>query len=140
MNSPNTVDLHMPAISLAEMRSQAPAFDAVPYAEALRRACVALRGESGGLSVVLGDPLDLDTQDWLEHRLEAPFRYRIAEKGEVDGLPRPAGGAVQGPGRAFHPAKGKKRSTATPRKSPSRARPRPTARWSSWSPRRCTTR
>ena len=73
----------MPAISAAEMRALAPAFDAVPYAEALRRACVALRAEEGGLSVVLGDPLDLDTQDWLESRIEAPFRYRIAEKAEV---------------------------------------------------------
>ncbi|HEX6690967.1 MAG TPA: ATPase, T2SS/T4P/T4SS family, partial [Burkholderiales bacterium] len=81
-----SLELHMPPISLAEMRAQAPAFDAVPYAEALRRCCVALRGSSeneAGLSVVLGDPLDLDTQDWLEHRLEAPFRYRIAGKGEV---------------------------------------------------------
>ena len=74
--------LHMPPISAAEMRDLAPAFDAVPYAEALRRACVALRGDTG-LSVVLGDPLDLDTQDWLESRLAAPFRYRMAERAEV---------------------------------------------------------
>jgi general secretion pathway protein E len=78
-----SLDLHMPAISAAEMRALAPAFDAVPYGEALRRACVALRGDEGALSVVLGDPLDLDTQDWLESRLEAPFRYRIAERAEV---------------------------------------------------------
>jgi general secretion pathway protein E len=82
-----SLDLHMPAISAAEMRALAPAFDAVPYGEALRRSCVALRehseNEAGALSVVLGDPLDLDTQDWLESRLEAPFRYRIAEKAEV---------------------------------------------------------
>jgi general secretion pathway protein E len=82
MNAATKLDLHMPAISGAEMRELAPAFDAVPYAEALRRACVALRGDHG-LSVVLGDPLDLDTQDWLESRLAAPFRYRIAEKAEV---------------------------------------------------------
>jgi general secretion pathway protein E len=83
MNAP---ELHMPPISAAEMRALAPAFDAVPYAEALRRCCVALRASSendAGLSVVLGDPLDLDTQDWLESRLEAPFRYRIAERSEV---------------------------------------------------------
>ena len=86
MTSVLNLDLHMPAISAAEMRALAPAFDAIPYAEALRRCCVALRANSeneAGLSVVLGDPLDLDTQDWLESRLEAPFRYRIAEKAEV---------------------------------------------------------
>jgi general secretion pathway protein E len=82
----SVLNLHMPAISAAEMRALAPAFDAIPYAEALRRCCVALRARSendGGLSVVLGDPLDLDTQDWLESRLEAPFGYRIAERAEV---------------------------------------------------------
>jgi general secretion pathway protein E len=83
MNPVPQPELHMPAISAAEMRALAPAFDAVPYAEALRRACVALRAESGGLSVVLGDPLDLDTQDWIESRLATPFRYRIAERGEI---------------------------------------------------------
>jgi general secretion pathway protein E len=83
MNAP---ELHMPPISAAEMRSFAPAFDAVPYAEALRRCCVALRAhadDEAGLSVVLGDPLDLDTQDWLEARLAAPFRYRIAAREEI---------------------------------------------------------
>jgi general secretion pathway protein E len=76
-------ELHMPPITAAEMRELAPAFDAVPYGEALRRACVALRADSGGLSVVLGDPLDLDTQDWLEARLDAPFCYRIAAREEI---------------------------------------------------------
>jgi general secretion pathway protein E len=79
MNAP---ELHMPMISVAEMREFAPAFEAVPYAEALRRSCIALR-DGAGLTVVLGDPLDLDTQDWLEARIEEPFRYRIAEKAEV---------------------------------------------------------
>jgi len=79
MNAP---ELHMPMISVAEMRALAPAFETVPYAEALRRSCVALRDDAG-MSVVLGDPLDLDTQDWLEARIEEPFRYRIAEKSEV---------------------------------------------------------
>jgi general secretion pathway protein E len=81
--APLSPELHMPPISAAEMRELAPAFDAVPYGEALRRACVALRAGSGGLSVVLGDPLDLDTQDWLEARLDAPFRYRIAAREEI---------------------------------------------------------
>jgi general secretion pathway protein E len=86
MNTQPSVELHMPMISAAEMRALAPAFDAIPYAEALRRCCVALRAHpenEGGLSIVLGDPLDLDTQDWLESRIEAPFRYRTAEKAEV---------------------------------------------------------
>ena len=74
--------LHMPAISFDEMRAEEAAFDLVPYAEASRRGCVALRHD-GMVSVVLGDPFDLDTQDWLEEKLEVAFRYRIASRQDV---------------------------------------------------------
>jgi general secretion pathway protein E len=75
--------LHMPALSLDEMCAEAPAFDLLPYADAARRGCVALRNAHGVVSVVLGDPFDLDTQDWLEERLHAPFRYRVAHPSHV---------------------------------------------------------
>ena len=54
--------LHLAGITLDEMRSLAPAFEAVPYAEALRRRCAALRAGDGLLLVVLGDPFDLGDQ------------------------------------------------------------------------------
>ena len=72
--------LRMPCIELGE---QAPAFDLVSYAEAARRSCVAVRDADGCISVVLGDPFDLDTQDWIEERLGVPFRYRLASREEV---------------------------------------------------------
>jgi general secretion pathway protein E len=75
--------LHMPALSLEQMCAEAPAFDLLPYGEAARRGCVALRNSDGLVSVVLGDPFDLDTQDWLEERLGAPFRYRVAHPSHV---------------------------------------------------------
>jgi general secretion pathway protein E len=75
--------LHMPALSLAEMRAAEAAFDLVPYGEATRRTLVALRDDDGAVCIVLGDPFDLDTQDWLEERLDVPFRYRLAHRQEV---------------------------------------------------------
>ncbi|TMH27645.1 MAG: type II/IV secretion system protein [Betaproteobacteria bacterium] len=75
--------LHMPAMSAAEMDAAQAAFDLVPYAEATRRGCVALRGDEGDIYIVLGNPFDLDTQDWLEERLAVPFRYRLALRQEV---------------------------------------------------------
>jgi len=45
--------------------------------------CVALRSTDGALSVVLGDPYDLDTQDWIEDRLRTAFRYRIAHRLDI---------------------------------------------------------
>ena len=76
--------LHLAGITLDEMRSLAPAFEAVPYAEALRRRCAALRAGDGLLLVVLGDPFDLDTQDWVEERLREPFGYRVALDADVE--------------------------------------------------------
>jgi general secretion pathway protein E len=75
--------LRMPAISLEQLLEQQVAFDLIPYSDAARRACIALRDAEGAVSVVLGDPFDLDTQDWIEERLAAPFRYRLASREDV---------------------------------------------------------
>src|SRR6185503_11455012 len=76
--------LRMPAFTMEDMRAHHPAFDLVTYSEAARRACVALRDDDGAVSIVLGDPFDLDTQDWIEERLAAPFRYRLASRADVE--------------------------------------------------------
>jgi len=75
--------LHMPGITLDDMCAAQAAFDLVPYAECARRCCVALRNDEGAVAVVLGNPFDLDTQDWLEERLAVPFRYRLARRQDV---------------------------------------------------------
>ncbi|HYL87252.1 MAG TPA: GspE/PulE family protein [Burkholderiales bacterium] len=75
--------LHMPGITLDDMCAAEAAFDLVPYGEATRRGCVALRAAEGALAIVLGNPFDLDTQDWLEERLAVPFRYRLARRQDI---------------------------------------------------------
>jgi len=79
--------LAMPSITLEQMRAERAAFDAVPFAEAARRGCVALRASEAAanaeLCIVLVDPYDLDTQDWLESRLREPFHYRVAHRHDV---------------------------------------------------------
>jgi general secretion pathway protein E len=75
--------LRIAAIALDEMRAARADFDAIPFAEATRRNCAALRAADGMLLVVLGDPYDLDTQDWIEERLREPFGYRVAHRPEV---------------------------------------------------------
>jgi general secretion pathway protein E len=75
--------LDMPALELDAMRNLAPAFDQIPYADALRRGCVALRAADGALLVALGDPYDADLHDWLEATLREPFAYRVAHRLDV---------------------------------------------------------
>jgi general secretion pathway protein E len=78
-----SLTLRMPSVSLEQLRSEKPAFELLPYAEASRRCCVAVRDEDGDLWLVLGDPYDLDTQEWLEARINLPFRYRVAHRLDV---------------------------------------------------------
>ena len=75
--------LRIPSISVEAMRRQGPAFDVIPYAEAARRACVALRDSVGELTIVLGDAFDLDAQDGIEERIGVPFTYRLASREDV---------------------------------------------------------
>jgi general secretion pathway protein E len=75
--------LRMPAVSLEDMRGATPAFELISYADATRRCCLALHAADGEVSVVLGDPYDMDTQDWIEEWLRVPFRYRIAHRVEI---------------------------------------------------------
>jgi general secretion pathway protein E len=76
--------LRMPAANLEDLRAETPAFDLIPYAEASRRSCVALRSADGAISVVLGDPYDLDSQDWIEARLNvSAFHYRLGHRLDV---------------------------------------------------------
>ena len=73
----------LPALTLDELRAGTPDFDLVPFVEAQRRSCVALRHQSDGLHVVLGDPYEAATQDWLEHSVREPFAYRLAFRQDV---------------------------------------------------------
>jgi general secretion pathway protein E len=75
--------LHMAAISLDEMRAAEPTFEVISFAECMRRLCVALRAGDGTLLMTLGNPYDLDTQDWIEERVREPFGYRIAHRLDV---------------------------------------------------------
>jgi general secretion pathway protein E len=74
--------LRLPDITLEEMRVEQALFDLIPFAEASRRGCVALKTTEGPV-VVVSDPFDLDTQDWIEERLKVPFHYRLAYRADV---------------------------------------------------------
>jgi general secretion pathway protein E len=70
-------------LTFAAMRVCVPAFDLLPYAEALRRQCVLLRAGDGALLAVLGDPYDGAAQDWIEENVRLPFAYRLADPREL---------------------------------------------------------
>jgi len=73
----------LPAIRLDEMRDCAPAFDLVPYTDAVRRNCAALRSAHDELWLVLANPQDSETVDWLEEIVRVQCSYRVAHHGEL---------------------------------------------------------
>jgi general secretion pathway protein E len=75
--------LDLPAIGYAQLTAAEPAFDALPFSEASRRRCVAVRGEDGALRVALSDPYDADLYDWLEARVKEPLSYAVAHRSDV---------------------------------------------------------
>ncbi|HET7596860.1 MAG TPA: GspE/PulE family protein [Burkholderiales bacterium] len=77
------VTLQLPAVALDDMRALVPAFDIVPYAEASRRNCIALRAADGAVRLVLGDPYDGDVHDWIESRVVCAFSYCVAHRLDI---------------------------------------------------------
>lgn len=70
-------------IGMAEMHAAGPAFDVLPYAEALGHECVPLRDQAGMLLIAHGDPFDARFRRWAEERLDRPFVYRLAHATDV---------------------------------------------------------
>jgi general secretion pathway protein E len=75
--------LRIAPITLEEMKAMEAAFDVLPYADAMKRGCVALRGGDGEWRLVLADPYDAATRDWAEERLKTPFSYCLANRADV---------------------------------------------------------
>src|SRR5512139_162832 len=75
--------LHYPVATMEDLYRMNPAFDALPFAEAVARECLVLRDEHGTLALVMGDPFDVGLQAWAEQRIDAPFSLRLAHPADV---------------------------------------------------------
>ena len=75
--------LHYPTATMADLHRMAPAFDVLPFAEAMERECLALRDEEDALVLIMGDPFNIDLQAWAEERMVAGFSWRLAHRADV---------------------------------------------------------
>jgi general secretion pathway protein E len=75
--------MHYPAAAMEDLRRMTPAFDVLPFAEALERQCLPLRDQNDALVVVMGDPFDRDLQAWAEQRVAARFSWCLAHPADV---------------------------------------------------------
>jgi len=70
-------------IGHSRLMTLVPDFSLINFESALRRECVALRAESGGLLIVTADPFDSDLIDGLGGRLDTPFELALAGRDDI---------------------------------------------------------
>jgi len=76
--------LHYTPVSMAELNAMTPAFDELPFKDALKRKCLALRDASGKQVLVISDPFDNALQAWAQEAITGPFTWQLAHWSEID--------------------------------------------------------
>jgi general secretion pathway protein E len=72
-----------PTFAMDGLRDLEPAFDLLPFGQALERECAACRDEAGRLWFLFADPLRPDLQEWAERRIGAPFQPALARRDDI---------------------------------------------------------
>jgi len=72
-----------PAAGIDELHSWQPAYELLPFAEAMRAQAILFRDDTGGFRMVFGDPFATDRLAWGEDRIEAPFSWTLAHHADV---------------------------------------------------------
>ena len=68
----------VPTLAMSDLESLQPAFDVLPFSEALRRECLVARDDQANLYVIYADPFDPTHKAWIEERLSQRFGWRLA--------------------------------------------------------------
>ncbi len=74
---------HYPVLPLPEMQRLELASDILPYAESVRRECVAFEGEHGEIIAVAADPFDSGLRAWLEEHFHCPIKWHLAQRADI---------------------------------------------------------
>ena len=75
--------LRFDAMPMAELNALEPAFDLIPYAEAMRRECVAVRRPDGTVAVAFADPFSDGLRAWFGERVGPATRTCIAHHADL---------------------------------------------------------
>ena len=75
--------LHYPVFLMDGLNRLTPAFDILPFAEALERECLALRDDDDRLIMVMSDPFSIGLQVWAEQRISSAFSWGLAHRADI---------------------------------------------------------
>ena len=76
--------LHYPAITMLGMHQLTPAFDILPFKDALSRKCLAFRNTQNELVLIFSDPFDQSLQAWAEESIRIPFQWQLAHRSDIE--------------------------------------------------------
>jgi len=72
-----------PAASNADLHRWQPAFDLLPFAEALKAQAVLFHDDAGDLRLVFGDPFDTAKTSWGDERVAQDFVWTLAHHADI---------------------------------------------------------
>jgi general secretion pathway protein E len=72
-------------LGMDELHALRPAFERLPYGEALQRECLLMHGDGGAdLCLVIANPFDTDLLAWAEERVRQPLQLRLAHRADIE--------------------------------------------------------
>ncbi len=71
-------------LSPDELAAATPDFSLMPFAEAMRRRCLCVRMDEGGLTVVIADPFDRSLREWARFALPAHTPFSLVHGADLD--------------------------------------------------------
>lgn len=74
--------LHYLPLTMAEMHRLTPAFELLPFAEALQHECIAFKSGDRTL-LAFADPFNPSLRDWAHERIHDVFEWRLAHHADV---------------------------------------------------------
>lgn len=74
---------HYPVFAMEGLNQLIPAFDILPFSEAIERDCIALKNGEDELMVIMCDPFNVGLQTWLEQRIPSSFTWGLAHRADV---------------------------------------------------------
>jgi general secretion pathway protein E len=72
-----------PVLPMDRLHALRPAFDLLPFGQALQRECAAGRDDDGTLWFVFADPLKPELLEWADGRIEAAFTPALARRDDI---------------------------------------------------------
>jgi general secretion pathway protein E len=75
--------LRYPVLRLPVLNRLAPAFDLLPYSDAVQRECVLLRRSDGGLLFAFANPFDETLRVWAEEKIRDAFSVGLVHYAEL---------------------------------------------------------